>query len=92
MMHVSKQKILKMLNADSVRGLNVIEESPTLCDSYLTNKSTRQPFPKISKDDTPKTEILELVHSDLIGPVDIENWGESRYVFTIIDEASRYCL
>jgi len=74
MMHASKKKILEMSKADSVLGLNVVASSPISCESCLLGKSTRQPFPKDPlKDDAQKTEVLELVHSDLMGPVDVES-------------------
>jgi len=91
MMHVSKKKILEMSKTDFVLGLNVVANSPMSCESCLLGKSTRQPFPKNPlKDDAQKTGVLELVHSDLMGLVDVESWGGSRYVFTIVDDASRY--
>jgi len=91
MMHVSKKKILEMSKADSILGLNVVADNPISCESCLLGKSIRQPFPKNPlKDNAQKTEVLELVHSDLMEPVDVESWGGSRYVFTIVDDASRY--
>jgi len=80
-----------MSKADSVLGLNVVANSPMSCESCLLGKSTRQPFPKNPlKDDAQKTEVLELVHSDLMGPVDVESWDGSRYVFTIVDDADMF--
>ncbi|UYV76936.1 K02A2.6-like, partial [Cordylochernes scorpioides] len=37
-----------------------------------------------------ETQTLALVHCDLMGPFNIESWGGSRFVLTIIDDASRY--
>ncbi|UYV72842.1 hypothetical protein LAZ67_10000956 [Cordylochernes scorpioides] len=37
-----------------------------------------------------QTNNFPLVHCDLMGPFDIESWGGSRFVLTIIDDASRY--
>ena len=91
MMHVSKHKILEMANANSVIGLNCKKSSPTPCDSCLAGKSTRQPFPKKPTDSVDKrTKILELVHSDLMGPIDVPSWGHKKYMLSIIDDASRY--
>lgn len=91
MMHVNKHQILQMKNMESVIGLNCEESSPTQCDSCLLGKSTRQPFPKRPIENTERrTTILELVHSDLMGPVDIPSWGNKKYMLSIIDDASRY--
>ena len=34
---------------------------------------------------------LELVHSDLCGPMETLSFGGSRYFITFIDNYSRYC-
>lgn len=92
MMHTSKTKIVEMAKTESVLGLNIEEGDLTPCDSCLTGKSTRQTFSKnqCEHDTKLKTEILELVHADLMGPVDIPSWGGSKYLLTITDDASRY--
>lgn len=92
MMHTSKTKIVEMARAESVLGLNIEENNPSPCDSYLAGKSTRQTFSKnqCEHDTKLKTEILELVHADLMGPVDIPSWEGSKYLLTITDDASWY--
>jgi len=35
--------------------------------------------------------VLDLNHSYLIGPLPKLSYGNSRYVFTFIDDFSRYC-
>ena len=40
---------------------------------------------------TPTQEILERIHCDLIGPMETE-WLGKKYVLTIIDDFSRYCI
>ena len=35
-------------------------------------------------------QVLDLVHSDLIGPISTPSYGNSRYVLTFIDDFSRY--
>lgn len=37
-------------------------------------------------------EILELVHSDVCGPLDVNSAGCSKYVLTFIDDFSNYPL
>ena len=36
------------------------------------------------------TIVLELVHSDVVGPFPVPSFGKARYVLTFIDEFSRY--
>ena len=37
------------------------------------------------------TQVLGLVHSNLIGPIPTPSYGGSRYVLTFIDDFSRFC-
>ena len=36
-------------------------------------------------------QVLDLVHSYLIGPLPTPSYGNSSYVLTFIDDFSRYC-
>ena len=36
-------------------------------------------------------QVLDLVHSNLIGNIPTLSYGNSRYVLTFIDDFSRYC-
>jgi len=49
---------------------------------------TRSPFPKASKRES---ELLEIIHSDLYGPMRVKSNGKARYVVTFIDDYSKWC-
>ena len=49
---------------------------------------TRKPFPKKSESKT--TEILDLIHTDVCGPMQTVTPGGKRYFMTMIDDFSRY--
>ena len=51
-------------------------------------KQHRQPFLKKAKNIT--TGLLELIHSDVCGPMGVPSVGGSRYFVTIIDDFLRY--
>ena len=51
-------------------------------------KNHRQPFPKKSERET--SQPLELVHSDICGPMQVESVGGSKYFVTFIDDYSKY--
>ena len=53
----------------------------------MLTKITRQPFQGISR----KTELLELVHSDLCDFHSTPFLGNKKYVVTYIDDAIRFC-
>lgn len=49
---------------------------------------SKRKFPKMSF--SRSTSVLELVHSDLMGPMEVQSPTGNRYVFTLIDDYSRY--
>lgn len=58
------------------------------CECCLEAKLTRLPFPSAVEKKT--TRILEIIHSDLCGPISPSSFGGSRYVMTLIDDYSCY--
>ena len=58
------------------------------CHGCALGKSSRNPFPK--KSTQKSTKPLQLVHSDVCGPLHIDSVGGSRYFVTFIDDFSRY--
>lgn len=59
-----------------------------VCEACVKGKMTRQPF---HTDNMIKsTRVLELVHSDVCGPMQTESIGGSKYIVSFIDDFSRY--
>ncbi|CAL5376159.1 unnamed protein product [Camellia sinensis] len=56
------------------------------CDHCLYGKQHRVSFSSTSKR---KTEVLNLVYSDVCGPIEVESLGGRKYFLTFIDDASR---
>ena len=63
--------------------------NPT-CEHYLVGKQTRKP------NSAPAThraqEPLELIHSDLAGPMSRLSLGEAKYFLLFIDDFTRYTI
>ncbi|UYV75824.1 hypothetical protein LAZ67_13001446 [Cordylochernes scorpioides] len=87
-MHINYDTIVDMMKREVVIGLNCQAEKPEKCSDCMIGKSTKRPFLNLRS--TKETQTLALVHCDLMGPFNIESWGGSRFVLTIIDDASRY--
>ncbi|KAI3518262.1 hypothetical protein L1887_06792 [Cichorium endivia] len=51
-----------------VKGVPTIEHQDQLCESCMVGKQTRQPFSK--KASYRATDILEMIHGDICGPID----------------------
>ena len=56
------------------------------CDFCLFHKQHRVSFNIPS---TRKPNVLDLVYSDVYGPIDVETLGGNKYFVTFIDDASR---
>ncbi|KAJ4820349.1 polyprotein [Rhynchospora pubera] len=78
---------LKLLNQKHmVIGLPEIDEVG-LCEGCILGKQSKLSFPKDRSMRAKK--ILELVHTDLCGPMEVESIGGSKYLMLLIDDYSR---
>lgn len=60
------------------------------CEACLEGKLSRTPIPK--KAERKSTQILDLVHTDLCGPMETPTPSGNRFLMTLIDDYSRYCV
>lgn len=67
----------------NIKGNDMQIKQCKVCD---LGKQQRKPFP-ISE--TRTTKILELVHTDLCGPMETKSMGGARYMLTFTDDYSR---
>lgn len=88
--HISADAVLHTTKA--VDGMSMAGEHPrkqlaAMCDSCVAGKQTRQPFP-MSRSTT--TAPLELVHTDVCGPMPVPSLGNAKYFVTVVDDKSDY--
>ena len=87
--HLNNQDVKKLSNENMVKGLKVnSKDAPADCEGCLLGKQTRLPFPK--KSSGKKAQILDLVHSDVCGPMSVPSVGGSLYFVTLIDDHSNF--
>jgi hypothetical protein len=72
---------------EMVKGLPVIQETEETCEECIIGKQHRDSIPKIAN--WRATEKLQLVHSDICGPINPTSNGGSRYFITFTDDFSR---
>ena len=72
-----------------VEGLPQIKSSNGACIGCVDGKHPERRYEKGMA--RRATQPLELVHSDLIGPIRTPSYGGSRYVLTFIDDYLRFC-
>ena len=70
-----------------VRGLPLIEKPDSLCEGCILGKQHREKFP-LGKSIRAKAP-LEIVHSDLCGPMQTPSLASSHCMLTFIDDFTR---
>lgn len=88
--HLNESDLKAASRNEFIKGLEIKEkEKLGDCETCLKGKMTSQPF---NKSDGIKTkEPLEIVHTDVCGPMQVETFAGSRYFVTFIDDFTRYC-
>ena len=77
---------INRLVKDGILGNLVLEPMP-VCESCIEGKMTKRPFPTKGN----KTNaLLELVHTDVCGPLNIRARGGYEYFITFTDDHSWY--
>ncbi|MCE8502524.1 DDE-type integrase/transposase/recombinase, partial [Latilactobacillus sakei] len=83
--HVGIQRITRLVKDGPLDFLKV-EDLPT-CEPCIKGKMARLPFPGKSA----RTEgTLDLIHTDVCGPINHKARGGYQYFVTFTDDASRY--
>jgi transposase InsO family protein len=59
-----------------------------VCESCIAAKMTRKPLPQQSESRSEK--VLELIHTDVCGPMKTSTPRGNRYFMTLIDDYSKY--
>ncbi len=88
--HIHPASITKLSTDGSVKGVDITEatnESPD-CEHCIIGKGCRRLFPHTPTSHT--SHLLELVHSDANGPLEVPSLGGSRYFITFIDDCSKW--
>ncbi|KAL4347792.1 hypothetical protein GQ457_17G001580 [Hibiscus cannabinus] len=80
------QKISSKRLVDGMPSLRNVRED-VICQGCQFGKSHRLPFMKSSNR---KTSILELIHTDLMGPTKTPSFSGYRYAMVLVDDFSRY--
>ena len=86
--HLNYQSLYNLSKRNMVTGLPSLPLLKSPCDPCTLGKQHRTPIPK--KSETSISHTLQLVHSDLCGPLPHKSLTGSRYILTFIDHFSRY--
>lgn len=84
--HLNFQTLTKMKNA--VHGVKFTDDDTDIrnCVVCAEAKQSRQPF---KKSESKTNHVLELIHSDLMGPMETKSIGGARYILTFVDDFTK---
>jgi hypothetical protein len=85
-------KALKSHGPSALKGMDFGSSTvhiPTTCHGCELGKSTRKPFPGSAKK---TSRILEIVHSDLAGPMQTKSIQGSSYIATFVNDHSHHAV
>ena len=85
--HLHHKGLQILCSKEMVTGLPDIGQLKISCEACVKGKHHRVPFPKQSK--WRSTEKLQLIHSDLCGPITPPSNSQKRYLISFIDDFSR---
>ena len=75
----------------STKGIPVVKQGiKTLCGGCMKGKQSVASFP--SRTLTKTSRVMEIVHTDVMGPMRTMSKGGSKYVLTFVDDYSRYVV
>lgn len=87
--HLNFQDLKELVKKNVATGIKfvTIERQPH-CDVCIKGKLSTLPF---SERTTKSKRPLEIIHSDICGPMRTESNGRGKYFVTFIDDYSRWC-
>lgn len=94
--NLNSQDMHKMIGKAMVRGIHkmAIDVEQKFCETCVYGKHAKSPFPRNKR---PRSHrILELIHTDVCGPMSQPAWNGSWYFVSFVDDYSRaskiYCI
>jgi hypothetical protein len=89
--HLNINDVKRLSSEEMVEGMPVVKSKPVNvdCEGCALGKQARYPFQK-NHQGKRTSVVLERVHSDVCGPMNIASVGGSSYYVTFIDDFSNY--
>ena len=83
--HIGVKRMKKLHSDGLLESLDF--ESLETCEACLMGKMTKTPFSGMMER---ATDLLEIIHTDVCGPMSVSTRGGYRYFLTFTDDLSRY--
>ncbi|KAB2610770.1 hypothetical protein D8674_018802 [Pyrus ussuriensis x Pyrus communis] len=87
--HLNFQSLKSLQQKEMVYGLPEIKDTSKVCEGCAMGKAHREVFDKEKA--WRATIPLELIHTDVCGPMQVSTIGGNKYFLTFIDDYTRMC-
>lgn len=89
--HLSIKGMRKLIKISEGMNLTTsdVDKFVKICNTCCKAKHTREPF---RNDRTRAMRPLELVHTDLCGPIGPDTWDGKRYMLTFLDDFTHFAV
>ncbi|GAU29778.1 hypothetical protein TSUD_161830 [Trifolium subterraneum] len=85
--HLHHAGLKRLAKKNMVHGLPDMDYEGKFCEECVLSKQTRTSFQK--KAEYQAKHILELIHTDICGPITLESFSGKRYFISFIDDFSQ---
>jgi len=82
--HISKERMQRLVKNEILPNLDFT--NPNVCVDCIKGKQTKY----TKKGATRSTQLLEIIHTDICGPFDVNSFNKKKYFITFIDDFLRY--
>jgi hypothetical protein len=86
--HINHPDLLLLQKKNMVEGFPMLKNEKVACAGCALGKIHRDEF--LSNPDKKKRDVLDLVHTDVCGPMQTRSLGGAFYFLLFIDECTRY--
>lgn len=88
--HLGEANLKKLVKKNLVNGIssNIVNENLGLCENCIEGKQCKLPFGSRTK----ATRVLEIIHTDVCGPLNPISYDGSKYFVTFMDEFTHFVM
>jgi len=87
--HLGYQNMKKLVPISDGMNISNINKAKKVCEVCLEAKQTRSPF---KSERTRTSRPLEIIHTDVCGPVDPVTWDGKKYFTTFLDDYTHFLM
>ena len=86
--HLNQHDLVQLWKKSVVEGLLKLKSEHLECEACALGKQHREEFPLHTK--KKQRELIELIHTDVCGPMQTMSIGGARYFLIFVDDRSKF--